>query len=81
MKKSKKFKKKMAKKNGFTHKHNDSEFRISEIYDSKLIRDAQEKIRREKIEEELEKRALGLDGLIDKAITVADDILFGEEDE
>ncbi len=80
MKKSKKFRKKMAKKNGFTHKHYDSDFRISEIYDSKLKREAEEKRRREKLEEEYERNALDLDGLIDKAIAKAKDIIFEKEE-
>ena len=71
---------KMAKKNGFTHKHYDSDFRISEIYDSKLKREAEEKRRREKLEEEYERNALDLDGLIDKAIAKAKDIIFEKEE-
>lgn len=80
MKKSKKFKKKMAKKNGFTHKHYDSEFRISEIYDSKLKREAAEKLRREKLEEEYEKNALDLDGVIDKVIDKVKDVILEKEE-
>ncbi len=76
MKKNKRLKKRMSKKYGFTHKHNDSEFRLSEIYDELLVKKAEEKLIREKAEEEYEKTALDVADLLEKAEEAVNEIFF-----
>ncbi len=68
MHKNKSYKKKKAKKYGFTVKHNDAEFRLDGIYNKEMKKQAIERAKEKAAREEEEKNAKDIDELIDSAI-------------
>ena len=75
MKKNKAYKKRQAKKHGFTVKHNDAEFRLDGIYNKEQIRKAK-RLKRERAAEE---KAKDIDELIEIAMDKVAALVFEEE--
>ncbi len=68
MRKNKAYKKRQAKKNGFTVKHNDAEYRLDCIHNKQTAKQAKLRAKKRAAEEKAEKNAKGIDELIDAAV-------------
>ncbi len=68
MRKNSSHKKRQAKKNGFTAKHNDAEFRLDALYNKKQIRLEKERAKEKLRREEEERNEKTIDELIDMAL-------------
>lgn len=79
MKKNKRHKKRMAKKNGFSSKHFDAEYRLDLLYNKALKRKAKERAKEKARQREYEKNAKGLDEIIDSAIIKIAEKVMEEE--
>jgi len=75
MKKNKGYKKRQAKKHGFTVKHNDAEFRLDGIYNKEQIKKAR-RLQREKAAEE---KAKDIDELFEIAMDKVAELVFEED--
>lgn len=75
MKKNKGYKKRQAKKHGFTVKHNDAEFRLDGIYNKEQIKKAR-RLQREKAAEE---KAKDIDELFEIAMNKVAKLVFEED--
>lgn len=79
MQKNKLYKKRQAKKHGFTIKHNDAEFRLDGIHNRKLRKQAKERAKEKELREKEEQNAKGIDELIDSALIKVASMVIDEE--